>query len=172
MIIGITIARPTAENRTSGSPKIHAALGGGFERGEDALVAEAEDHDIQRFRKLGGARVARSVEDARVIRVDRKDPAGKPDTFERGDDPSARCRLVRGPNYRDRFRSEQRVEPHRPHALSNRFPSTLAASPMQRKRRLGAAAALPQAGPLTGFDLEFHLLGDAQRVVDLDTKVT
>src|SRR5207248_2301468 len=74
--------------------------------------------------------------------------------------------------YRDRFRSEQRVEPHRPHALSNRFPSTLAASPMQRKRRLGAGAALPQAGPLTGFDLEFHLLGDAQRVVDLDTKVT
>ena len=43
---------------------------------------------------------------------------------------------------------------------------------MQRKRRLGAAAALPQAGPPTGFDLEFHLLGDAQRVVDLDTKVT
>ena len=43
---------------------------------------------------------------------------------------------------------------------------------MQRKRRLGAAAALPQAGPLTGFDLEFHLLGDAERVVDLDTKVT
>ena len=36
----------------------HAALGGGFERGEDALVAEAEDCDIRRFRKLGGARVA------------------------------------------------------------------------------------------------------------------
>jgi hypothetical protein len=43
---------------------------------------------------------------------------------------------------------------------------------MQRKRRLGAAAAVPEAGPPTGFDLEFHLLGDAQRVVDLDTKVT
>ena len=43
---------------------------------------------------------------------------------------------------------------------------------MQRKRRLGAEAALPQAGPLTGFDLEFHLLGDAERVVDLDAKVT
>src|SRR5204863_2416210 len=70
--------------------------------------------------------------------------------------------------YRDRFRSEQRVEPHCPHALSNRFPSTLAASPMQRKRRLGAGAA----GPPTRFDLEFHLLGDAQRVVNLDTKVT
>src|SRR5436305_11987130 len=96
MIIGITIAGPTAENRTSGSPKIHAALGGGFERGEDALVAEAEDRDIRRFRKLGGARVARSAEDARVIRVDRKDPPGKPDRFERGDDPSARCLLVGG----------------------------------------------------------------------------
>jgi hypothetical protein len=43
---------------------------------------------------------------------------------------------------------------------------------MQRKRRLGAGAALPQAEPSTGFDLEFHLLGDAQRVVHLDTKVT
>ena len=43
---------------------------------------------------------------------------------------------------------------------------------MQRKRRLGAAAAPPEAGPHTGFDLEFHLLGDAERVVDLDTKVT
>src|SRR5580704_3216112 len=53
-------------------------------------------------------RVAGAVEDARVIRVDRKDPAGKPDTFERGDDPTAGCRLVRGANYRDRFRSEQR----------------------------------------------------------------
>jgi hypothetical protein len=57
----------------------HAALGGGFERGEDALAAEAEDRDIRRFRKLGGARVAGAVEDARVIRIDRKDPAGKPD---------------------------------------------------------------------------------------------
>ena len=78
-----------------------AALGGGFERGEDALVAEAEDRDIRRFRKLGGACVAGAVEDARVIRVDRKDPAGKPDTRsefaaqhepehveEFGDDPS------------------------------------------------------------------------------------
>src|SRR5947209_5125904 len=82
--------------------------------GEDALVAEAEDRDIRRFRKLGGARVAGAVEDARVIRVDRKDPAGKPDTFERGDDPTARCRLVGGANYRDRFRSEQRVKPHCP----------------------------------------------------------
>jgi len=43
-------------------------------------VAEAEDLDIRRFRKLGGARVAGAVEDARVIRIDRKDPAGKPDT--------------------------------------------------------------------------------------------
>src|SRR6185437_8647507 len=119
----------------------HAALGGGSECGQDALVAEAEDRDIRLFRKLGGARVAGAVEDARVIRVDRKDPAGKPDTFERGNDPTARCRLVGGPNYRDRFRSEQRVEPHRPHALSNRYPSSLAASPMQRKRRLGVAAA-------------------------------
>jgi hypothetical protein len=56
--------------------------------------------------------------------------------------------------------------------LSNRFPSTLAASPMQRKRRLGVGAALPEAGPPTRFDLEFHLLRDAQCVVDLDTKVT
>jgi CDGSH-type Zn-finger protein len=38
------------------------------------------------------------------------------DEDERGDDPTAGCRLVRGANYRDRFRSEQRVEPHRPHA--------------------------------------------------------
>ena len=43
---------------------------------------------------------------------------------------------------------------------------------MQRKRRLGAAAAPREAGPPTGFGLEFHLLGDAERVVDLDTKVT
>src|ERR1700738_5055211 len=61
----------------------HAALGGGFERGEDALVTEAEDRDIRRFRKLGGARVAGAVEDARVIRIDRKDPAGKPDMLAR-----------------------------------------------------------------------------------------
>src|ERR1700738_1897980 len=101
---------------------------------QDALVAEAEDRDIRRFRKLGGARVAGAVEDSRVIRVDRKDPAGKSDTFERGDDPTAGCRLVGGANYRDRFRSEQRVEPHRPHALSNRFRSSPRASPVQRKR--------------------------------------
>ena len=43
---------------------------------------------------------------------------------------------------------------------------------MQRKRRRGAAAALPEAGPPTRIDLEFQLLGNAERVVDLDTKVT
>ena len=39
---------------------------------------------------------------------------------------------------------------------------------MQRKRRLG-----PARGRATHrVILEFHLLGDAERVVDLDTKVT
>ena len=35
------------------------------------------------------------------------------------------------------------------------------------------APAPSRSGPAeAGFDLEFHLLGDAERVVDLDTKVT
>src|SRR5438105_1604218 len=75
-------------------------------------MAEAEHRQIRDFRRLGYGRIARPAEDGRVVRVDRKDPAGKADAVERGDQPPADRRLFGSTEDGDRFRPEQRVEPH------------------------------------------------------------
>src|SRR5205823_4047679 len=62
-----------------------AALGGGDEGVEHEPMTEAENRYIRRFRRVGDARVAFTAEHAWVVRVDRKDSAGKADAVERDD---------------------------------------------------------------------------------------
>ena len=89
-----------------------AALGGGDEGVEHEPMTEAENRYIRRFRRVGDARVAFTAEHAWVVRVDRKDSAGKADAVERDDQPPADCRLLGSADDGDRFRPKQRVEPH------------------------------------------------------------
>src|SRR5271163_1807414 len=75
-------------------------------------MAHAEERHIGCFRQRGDARPALAAKHRRVIRVDRKDPTGKADPVERGDQASPDRRLVGRTDYGDRCRPKQRVELH------------------------------------------------------------